>query len=102
MGASISGPFLIVVEFFVHLSAMVNSKVDSFEYKAVKRWADVQELPVQVFAVSSQIKRMSVKVVTRNKHLSWSQVRWDIYRHKGEKFLGRMNHSRPGKRKVNL
>lgn len=97
-GAFISGPFLIVMEFFVHLSSMVSSKIDSFEYKAVKRWVDVQELPVQVFAVSSQIKGMSVEVVTRNKHLTWSQVCWDIYGQKGEKLLGRMNHSRPGKR----
>ena len=63
LDAFASGHFLIVVEFFVHLSSLVNRKIDGFEYKAVRRWVDVHVLPEPVLAVSSQIKRMSVKDV---------------------------------------
>lgn len=53
LSAFASGHFLIVVELFVHLSSTVNSKIQGFEYKAVRRRVDVQVLPAPVLAVSS-------------------------------------------------
>lgn len=61
------------------LCSLVNSKIDGFEYKSVRRWVDVQVFPVPALAVSSQIKRMSVKVVRWKKHLTSSHICWEIY-----------------------
>jgi len=35
------------VEIFVHLSSLVNSKINRFEYKAIRKCMDVQVLPKQ-------------------------------------------------------
>lgn len=89
LGAFASGHFLIVVEFFAHLSCLVNTKIDSVRSSSFAR--------ASVSGVFTDKENECTGCEMKETSDLEPGLLGDLWS-KREKFLGRMNHSRPGKR----